>query len=270
LKHSLITIISDCVFFYRESTSVPSYLFEEIRQEYLKYSHIERIINPSHRFPIEQTYINLAIVEAKEQQGKEKQLLDVQYTDTTMGSFEGVYGIKMAIDIKDIFKTCKTPEKQVLVFGRAGIGKSVFCHYIAYQWATGSYWSQYELVALIPLRHLTDDRYPPDDSYSLIDLVKKELFPYGLSEQKEELLKKQFNIKKTLWILDGYDEIVQNVSPQLEVLLKQLLKTPHHIITSRPYLNTLSYEVQMEIMGFTDKNINEYVQQFFDQMRRNN
>jgi hypothetical protein len=67
--------------------------------------------------------------------------------------------------------------------------------------------------------------------------------------------------------LDGYDEIVQNVPPHLKCLLEQLLKTPHHILTSRPYLNTLSYDVQLEITGFTDENIVEYVQQFFNQMK---
>ena len=53
----------------------------------------------------------------------------------------------------------------------------------------------------------------------------------------------------------------------MEDLLEQLLKTPHHILTSRPYLNTLSYNVQMEITGFTDDNIKNYVKQFFDQMK---
>jgi len=65
----------------------------------------------------------------------------------------------------------------------------------------------------------------------------------------------------------GMDEIVQNVPSHLEYLFEQLLKTPHHILTSRPYLNTLSYDVKMEITGFTDDNIKKYVQQFFDQMK---
>ena len=67
--------------------------------------------------------------------------------------------------------------------------------------------------------------------------------------------------------MDGNDEIVQNISPHLQYLLEQLLKTPHHILTSRPYLNTLQYNVQLEITGFTDDNIKEYVKQFFDQIK---
>jgi hypothetical protein len=125
-------------------------------------------------------------------------------------------------------------------------------------------------LALIPLHCLTTNRYPPlplGRNYSLIDLVKKEVFPYDLSQSEDKLLKKHFDAKNTLWILDGYDEIVQNVPPHLECLFEQLLKTSHHILTSRPYQNTLAYHVQMEITGFTDENIQQYVQQFFDQIR---
>jgi hypothetical protein len=250
--------------------SEPTYLMEVAKYEYTRNARIERIMNPAKSFPIEQSYINLAIVKAKEQHEKEKQLRDAQDAYAIMGTFEEIYGSKTTIDVKDIFQTCKTLGKQVLVFGRAGIGKSTFCRYVAYQWAMGSYWSQYELLALIPLRRLTTNRYPPlppGQSYSLIDLVKKEVFQYDLSENDEKLLKKQFDAKQILWILDGYDEIVQNVPPHLEGLFNQLLKTPHHILTSRPYLNTLSYNVQMEITGFTDKNIVEYVQQFFNHMK---
>ncbi len=247
--------------------SEPTYLMELVKYEYMRNARIERIMNPAKSFPIEQSYINLAIVKTKEQDEREKQLHDAQYSNTIMGTFEEIYGSKTTIDVKDIFETCKNQEKQVLVFGRAGIGKSTFCRYVAYQWATGSYWSQYELLALIPLRRLTTNRYPPDKSYSLIDLMIKEVFQYDLSEKDEKLLKKQFDTKRILWILDGYDEIVQNVPPHLECLFEQLLKTPHHILTSRPYLNTLSYNVQTEITGFTDDNIEKYVQQFFDQMK---
>ncbi|CAF2846162.1 unnamed protein product [Rotaria sp. Silwood2] len=250
--------------------SEPTYLMELLKYEYIQNSCVNRVMNPEKSFPIEQSYINLAIVKAKEQHQKEKQLRDAQHGDAIMSSFEEIYGMKTAIDIKDIFETCKNQKKQVLVFGRAGIGKSTFCRYVAYKWATGSYWPQYELLAFIPLRRLTTNRYPllpPGQSYSLIDLVKTEVFPYDLSEKDKILLKKHYDTKKILWILDGYDEIVQNVPHHLEGLFEQLLKTPHHILTSRPYLNTLSYNVQMEITGFIDQNIIKYVEQFFDQMK---
>ena len=224
-------------------------------------------MNPSKTFSIEQNYINLAIINAKEQHEKEERLRDARNTYSGIDIFEEIYGTKTAIDVEDIFKTCKSEEKQVLVLGRAGVGKSTFSRYIAYQWAKGSLWQQYELLALIPLHRLTANRYPSSKKYSLIDLVKQEVLQRDLTETEETILTEHFDARKTLWILDGSDEIVQNVPPHLQVLFEQLLKTPHHIITSRPYMNTLSYDVQIEITGFTDENILEYVEQFFDQMQ---
>ncbi|CAF3157624.1 unnamed protein product [Rotaria sp. Silwood2] len=251
-----------------QSVDEPSYLFELIRLEYKRNSRIERIMNPAKSVSIEQSYINLAIVEIKEQQETEKKLRDAQHNDAIIGTFEQIYGMKTVVDVKDIFNKCKDQTKNVLVLGRAGIGKSTFCQYVAYQWATGALWSQYDLLVLIPLRSLTESRYPPlapGTSYTLFDLVKKEYFVHGLSETDDRLLREQFGKSQVLWLLDGYDEIVQNVPGHLQYLFEQLLKTSHHIVTSRPYLNRLSYTVQLEITGFTDDNIAEYVKQFFDQ-----
>ena len=179
--------------FSSKTSDIPSYLFELIRYEYQQNGHIKRLMNPAKSVPIQHSYINLAIIETKNQQEKEKLLHDASHIDAIMGSFEDIYGTKTAIDIKNIFETCKNQEKQVLIFGRAGIGKSTFCRYAAYQWATSSYWPQYELLALIPLRRLTINRYPPlpsGQTYSLVDLVKKEVFAYDLSESEDKLLKK--------------------------------------------------------------------------------
>ena len=244
--------------------SKSNYLFEIIKYEYQRNNRIERLINPAQSFSIEQSYINLVIVNTKDQLEKEKQMDKIQHSDAIMGTYEDIYGVKTTIDIKDIFNSCKGNKKQILVFGRAGIGKSTFCRYITYQWAKGSYWSEYELVALIPLRRLTANRYLPNKEYDLIDLVMKEVFSFKLSNKEEQIFKEQFDATKTLWILDGYDEIIGNIPPHLECLFGKLLNTPHHILTSRPYLNTLSYAVQMEITGFTDKNITEYIHQFFE------
>ena len=228
-------------------------------------------MNPSQSFSIEQSYINLALVETKEHQEKEKQLRDTRNNTAVMEKFEEIHGTKIRIDIKDIFTTCKNSEKKVLVFGRAGIGKSTFCRYVAHQWACGAIWSEYDLVVLVPLRSLTEQNYPALSagvSYDLIDVLRKTCFNfrYSLPEAGVTFLKDHFRRVRILWLLDGYDEIVQNVPTHLQHLLGQLLSTSHHIVTSRPYQNTLSYQVRMELIGFTDDNIPKYITQFFGQV----
>ena len=247
----------------------PSYLCELIKYKYQRNSRIERFMNPEKSFPIKDSYINLVIVNTKDQQEKENQMRDISHHTAILGTYEDIYAPKTSIDVKNILEPCKTPEKQVLVFGRAGIGKSTFCRFVAYQWATGAYFRQFKILVVIQLRNLTIDKYPQPQSgktYSLIDIIKREVFKDDLPKEDEAQFEQQFDVKKILWILDGYDEFAQNVPSYLKRLLDKLLETPHYILTSRPYLNTLSYKVKMEITGFTDKNVEEYIYQFFHQL----
>ena len=246
----------------------PSYLYELVKHDYRRNSRIKRFMNPAKSISIEESYINLAIVEKKEHDEKEKRLRDSANNNVVMDTYEEIYGTKTRIDIKDIFETRKNDEKKVLVFGRAGIGKSTFCRYGAHQWASGKIWPEYDLVALISLRSLTEQQYPSNREYDLVDVLRKTCFCWNrrLSEKDEKLLQQLFDKSLILWLLDGYDEIVQSIPQHLKHLLNQLLKTPHHIVTSRPYLNILSYKVRMEIIGFTDENIPKYIGQFLDQV----
>ncbi|CAF3248456.1 unnamed protein product, partial [Rotaria sp. Silwood2] len=262
-----------CTLQYLSSKPVnePSYLFELIKHEYTRNTRIERLMNSARSYPIEEVYINLSIVETEEQQGKSKKPRHIQHSNTNVDIFEDIYGFKTSVDVKDLFTVCADETKKVLVLGRAGIGKSTFCRHVSYRWAKGEIWSQYDLVILIPLRYLTDNRYPrlsSGNSYSIIDIVKKEYFSHlHLSEIDERLLREQLDKSSVLWLLDGYDEIEKNIPTHLKDLLEQLLNTTHHILTSRSNLHTLSYTVQMEITGFTDASINHYVKIFFNQIQ---
>ena len=253
-----------------EQTSSASYLFELIKYKYMDKSNsrIERFMNPAQAFPIEQSYINLAIVKTKECQDNEKKLRTAQNSGAIMGTYEEIYGSKTSIEIKDVFESCQDSKRQVLVFGRAGIGKSTFCRYIAHQWAMGKILIEYDLVALIPLRSLTEHRYPPSATYSPCDiLISQCLQNFPLSEREQGILKQQLRNGRILWLLDAYDERALNPLPHLQDIFQQLLNTSDHIITSRPFQNTLSRRVHLEITGFTDENIHNYVEQFFDGVR---
>ena len=242
-------------------------------------------MNTAKSFPIEQSYINLALVETKEQEEKEKKLKRQkhdrqleheeelndhrkQYSDDILSTFEDIYGTKTMIAVEKIFEKCKDQTKKVLVLGRAGIGKSTFCQYVTYRWAKGEIWREYQLVVLLRLRLLTHVRYPRRPKYSPIDLIEKEYVGgEKLSKEVRERFKDQCNKGQVLWILDGYDEFVQHIPQQLKDVFDQVLETQHHILTSRPYMVNLSYVVKMEITGFTNDNITKYVYQFFDQIK---
>ncbi|CAF1200742.1 unnamed protein product [Rotaria sordida] len=267
------------------SIPLPIRPWDPIRQKYLKENKIQLMINDQKEFPMEQSYINLALVETKDQQEKEKRLKQYNNEDQfsredeqsdrgshqhndILGTFEEIYGKKTTIDVKDIFEQCKDQIKKVLMLGRAGIGKSTFCQYVTYRWAKGEIWSQYELVILIRLRSLTDGQYPSGKKYSPIDLVEREYFEVDdISTEIKQNFKDKCNRGHVLWILDGYDEFAQNIPEQLKSVFKHICETQHHILTSRPYAIALSYDTKMEITGFTNENIVKYIEQFFDQIK---
>ena len=205
----------------------------------------------------------------KEQNEKEKKLRGAKDMDVIISTYEEIYGTKTVIEVKDMFKECKNKKQQVLVLGRAGIGKTTFCQYVAHQWSNGDIWPQFDLVILISLRNLTETRYRARRRpYRLIDLVKKEYYScISFPPEHETFIEKQCadpDNSRILWLLDGYDEFAPSMPEHLKDLFEGLRTTHHHIITSRPYLNTLPHAVKMEITGFTDNNIENYVKQFFD------
>ncbi|CAF3392862.1 unnamed protein product, partial [Rotaria socialis] len=153
--------------------------FEAIRRKYQQ-CYVERLMNTCQKVPIEECYINLSITRTEEQEEKEKKLQSAKSHDEIINTYEEIYRNTTSIDIKEIFDKCKDRKKQVRVIGRAGIGKSIFCRYVAYQWAEGKLWSHYELVVLITLNSLTHESYPmsaSDVKYSLVDLVQTQYFP---------------------------------------------------------------------------------------------
>ena len=266
---SLISKLKDLVYVPGDYSQRSYVLFEMIKYDYMRKSRIQLFINPCQHFPIEQSYINLAIIENREQKKKENKLVNTKSEYAIQSTFEEIYNVKTPIDIKDIFEKCRDQLRQVVVFGRAGIGKSIFCRYAAYQWAINQIWSEYDLVVLIPLRSLTEYKYQPHTEYYLVDILKNQYFyNIRLSIEEEKDLTEQIRKSRVLWLLDGYDEIAQNQSAHLNGLLRQLLETSNHIVTTRPYTNLGSYNVELEITGFTDANIPKYVKQFFDKIGR--
>ncbi|CAF1617986.1 unnamed protein product [Adineta ricciae] len=252
---------------YLEEISIES-LCSKIKQEYLQNDRIELIMNRLKSFPIDKSYINLTIVETKEQQEREKELMAKKVSSETMSIFEEIHRGKNTIEVKDIFARCEQKVAKIVVLGRAGIGKTTFCRFVAHQWAMGTIWERYGLVVLIRLRSLTSDRYSLNRNYMPIDLVEKEYFPCEpLSDEVRAQFKQQCDAGEVLWILDGYDEFAQNVPKQLADIFKYIQTKQHHILTSRPFMMNLAYSVQLEIIGFTDDNIRKYVHQFFNQIK---
>jgi ankyrin repeat protein len=259
--------------------------------------HYQLLSEFHNSMPIKDCYVNLAIMHEKEQHDKEKQLKEQfekegfekqkgKNYDQRLSSYERIYGGKQPIALEDLFKS-DTSEKQeapkkLLVLGRARIGKSTLCQYIAYQWASGRLWQDqsFRVVLWIPLRKLLNYS---DVECTIENVIYNECLAEGdkafgklevatLREPLRLLQEKQY----ILYILDGYDEVasVNQDTPQGK-LISQLLKKSQIILTSRPYFmdddlkgKGLVMDRRLENIGFTTENIATYIRLFFQQAQQ--
>jgi DNA replication protein DnaC len=123
-----------------------------LKECYKSRSSITRLLDEP--LPIDTIYTELVLLcDNKEQkQEKEKQAFE----EHRINSWEDIQAEKEPIQINALFETRdgKTPKK-LLILGRAGIGKSTLCQYIANQWAEEKLWNgKFDAVFWVPLRKL--------------------------------------------------------------------------------------------------------------------
>jgi HEAT repeat protein len=272
--------------------------FQDILKEHYRNEENNCIIHlfSGKRVPLKEYYINLNIVEKKTKRNEDKvesrkiEIPEDLYDDS-IPPFETLYSAdhSKSITSDNLFRPQATSDnnssseeeiKKVLVLGRAGIGKSTFCRYLANQWAVGEFskeasWSQFELVIYIPLGKLAHyaENLEGETKPSIAGFIyhqvalQEKLKESGFNKQTiEELLNVQK--EKTLYLLDGYDE-VGNLGKEHPIwsVVDILKSMPRWIITSRPcYLKDMpsSIDRKMEIMGFGEGDIHRYISAYFE------
>ena len=249
--------------------------------------------------PIENYYVNLALITEQEQQQKEKaqktqefganpNLLELGQNETNTRlskdfipsespSHEQLFAVQTPIELTELFKVCdKANDKRtnashhLLLLGGAGIGKSTLCQYIAYQWAQGHLWSdRYDGVVWLRLRDLNDTYFPVNREYSLEEIIARLVFgckdTYLIPGFDRLMRQLTTNKARFLFLLDGYDELpTVTQKNQWHSILEELFSFPEVIVTSRPQpIQHYQPDLAVQVVGFTDANIDTYIQQFF-------
>ena len=169
--------------------------------------------------------------------------------------------------ISEIFQHGKKPEahnKIILILGVPGIGKTVLSKEIAYQWADNKLLSEKEIVLMLFLR---------DPGIQKITELKHLVhYFYGFSKDRVDIsiicakqLLKMGGSNVTI-ILDGLDEIPAEVinNTYMRLLLdRKALPCCRIVVTSRPAVSIAfqnKVDIEVEILGFTDENINSFIQ----------
>ena len=143
----------------------------------------------------------------------------------------------------------------VLVEGRPGSGKTTLAHKIAKDWANGTVLQNVFLVLLISLRK---------------DQEKSEIYQTVFQSQSEVFQRKLEDTSGDgiCFILDGYDEYSPRHGDKSvinQLIQKTYLPLAMVIVTSRPVATvTLRPKAtrRIEILGFTKKNFNEFVNSY--------
>jgi hypothetical protein len=208
--------------------------------------------------------------------------------------FEVEYNVTESIKPPNIFthRPGDTNEpRRIIILGRAGIGKTTMSQYFAFQWAMNQLWTpQFAYVFWIPLRNLGRSYYQKESELTLAKIIYREcistanlkdgkdaLDPSPITlEHIQHVLDDKEEQKNTLLLLDGFDEVAHLVSKEEETpvshVLNEALNFPHLVLTTRPYRiqniitsnNLPPFDRQLENMGFTNANIEDYVTRYFN------
>ena len=263
------------------------------------------------RRPIDAFYTQLAIVErsvvqaveeaAMRKQGEQKQIEEKSQPDSKvvvtrsdqgvrqqhLEAYSQLYKIKQHIAPETLFAPREGKDgKTVLVLGAAGIGKTVFCQWLAHRWACNEeqgraqkdqwYAGKFEAVYVLPVRNLKQDKY--NDRMKLrgrpnleTAIVQECLDGKRLGDEdfedyvryvREQL---KYRSEKVLLVLDGLDERNQVCEP---IVAQAQTRGEHayRLWLSRPYAvdrATGEQALLVENIGFNSQQIRNYVRRYY-------
>ncbi|MBA3660943.1 MAG: NACHT domain-containing protein [Gammaproteobacteria bacterium] len=133
---------------------------------------------------------------------------------------------------------------QVLLFGEAGGGKSMFSQLLAKSWVSknsGIVPSQFDWVFLLPLRKLVHYNRKQLEKLTLRDIVYEEIYRKHFSNDMKMPIEyrtwwDRLDQSKVLYLFDGFDEVLPDLVPAGLWLITQ---AHHYVLTSRPWTEPL-------------------------------
>ncbi|KAI9674564.1 MAG: hypothetical protein M1822_009059 [Bathelium mastoideum] len=251
---------------------------------------IERLLG--NLLPLERCYINLAIIEGPGRKARHARegSGDGASAHTSPFSFAARLKVetpdeKIQVELPSLFDPRKGSDGQtvtprrILIRGHAGVGKTTLCKKIVNEFTCYSKdfrkWNKlFDRMFWLPLRRLKE--WSPTQ-YDFEELFSHEYFAQQDRETRAILAKELRRViekGKTLFILDGLDEITQELSGKgyKSDFLMHLLDQPNIVITSRPHVslpaNVKPLDLELETIGFYPSQVKAYLQATFTDPKR--
>ena len=182
---------------------------------------------------------------------------------TITGKIEDILKHKVPIELPEVFKkTADNQKMTILMEGCPGSGKTVLTQHLCLQWVRGKLFQAYKLVILVRLRE------PAIHNAKEI----KEIIPrVGMEEDAMKEIESSHG-KGILFILDGWDELPENVSGHdtiYNIINGETLPDCDIVITSRPTSSASLHDTDLissriEILGFTPGELQEFFTEYLD------
>ena len=212
--------------------------------------------------PCTHRVFNLAMIK-KEQVQRGDIDTDSYIRMTITGKLDDILHMKVPIQLENIFAGVQpNKRKVVLMEGAPGCGKSTLANFISQQWGEDKLFTEFKVVVLIRLRDPVIQK-----AHSILDLI-----PSGdditLAQKAEESMRAS-NFEDVLFILDGWDELPNNLREdsifrkliQDDQIVKHGLHNSAVIVTSRPVVSGDLHKIvstRIEILGFTPRELENY------------
>ncbi|KAJ0297157.1 hypothetical protein Brms1b_013630, partial [Colletotrichum noveboracense] len=235
--------------------------------------------------PMDQCYINLAIVEQAQAKMPSQDELEAKNSAPKSSPSSLLRRLRVEtlsdhyqVQLKDLFSQrirsdgTEILPRRVLIRGRAGVGKTTLCKKMVHNFVASGMWRDlFDRVLWVPLRNLKER---PASGYNLERFLFDEFFRLQGDESGElfaKETKKGLKHNRTLFILDGWDEVNQIATANSDMsrfLCDELLRQPNIIITSRPYASIPTrdqpIDLELETIGFNPTQVDEYIEKTHD------
>jgi hypothetical protein len=210
--------------------------------------HINRLSGET--LPMDQCYINLAVVSASDSQ---------EITLRELFNHRHQQSGKIA------------QPRQVFIEGQAGVGKTTLCKRMTYDFLYNGLWNdRFDWLIWLPLRKLKEQ---PSTASSLRGLFAYQFFTDQFDEHRDllaEFMWKEADntgeSNRVLFLLDGLDEITHfwDDDTAMKQLLRRLMQGPQTVIlTTRPYgtniAETSTFDFKLRTVGFNPNQIESYI-----------
>ena len=288
--HTLCTDMEFCCVYLLRKRKRIRKLIKKIRENIssdIFYLHDDFGDQRLSRRKLEEMYVNVIITEGRESRWYfTDQFERHQIYEGHLSARENATTLSRTEDLFQRIRDCNRNPKTVLVVGRPGIGKTLLTKKLFYQWKQhkSKFWHG-KIVILIRFRAFNSKQTSlreilrHSDGFNMLTADFNNIYEYICSRPSDVILvfdgldelKTDINIRLALYsqgeiTVNSHNDVTHILFIFVQLVKGKLLPGVTVLITSRPtaenIYNRLEFDRQVELLGFDQEKIKDYVEKF--------